>query len=217
MSLVVLAVATSLFGTDVLVPPIVPFSVGSTAKSNFTISARPEGNEKRLVVPGTIVCTDKEIDANGLRVYKIALDTKVGTNGKSIYELKTDAYSRPISCIELGEKVQQDATNSLIFMMRQPLWPTTKTASTWKTTLPNPGDIKKPIPVSCSATLGRDRKTITLVQEIIPQAEDQGQGIEFKSVLRVLAKTGQIVSINVTLAIAEDGKKVILLQFNEKS
>ncbi|MEI8283016.1 MAG: hypothetical protein WCG75_11460 [Armatimonadota bacterium] len=215
MSLITLVLATaSMTNADVTVPPMVPFTVGQVAKSSFKITVQQPGSDKPTVLPGKLERKDSRTEDKGVRVYTISLDAIDGNDGKSNFELKLDAAGIPISCQELGEKAQQDQMNSLIFMLQQPLWPKSTTASSWKASLPNQSDKTMPISIDCSAVMDKDGKTILVTQKIKPTKEIEAAGLSVQSIVKVDAKTGKVLSVHEVLEVKMEKSDNLKVQFD---
>jgi hypothetical protein len=215
MSFISLVLATASFiNADVMVPPMVPFTVGQVVKSSFKITVQEPGKDKPTELPGKMERKDTRTEDKGVRVYTITLDAAGGKEGKTTFELKLDAAGIPIACQELGEKAQQDQMNSLMFMLQQPLWPKATTASSWKASLPNQFDKTMPVSIDCSAEMDKDGTTILVNQKITPSKEIEAAGLNIQSLVKVDAKTGKVLSVRELLEVKIDKDNRLKVQFD---
>ena len=215
MGLISLVLATTFSAADVPVPPLLPFAVGSTSKHKSVVHYPDQGQGSPTELASNLTITEKRLEDKGVRVYTYEFDAKVAHN--TIYELKTDSLGRPLQCKDLVGEAGDTVMGPIMFMLRQPLWPTSKTASTWKSTIPDPTEKGKTIPVDCSAKMDTDGETIVLTQTLIKENAERGIPGAFITVLKIQAKTGRMKSMHQSIEFSVEKDKKFMIQFDEES
>jgi hypothetical protein len=201
MSLALTFLVLSSSQHNITVPIAPPFTIGSKTENSFTtfdIGGSTNGRQRdRSGLTGitfdscfSSMITRKSIrlDRNGNRVYLVMVPKK--SRVRTQIELTTNLSDRSLICKPVDENSSEMDRFSLL--MRQPLFPGTKSASKWKTTLPNPDQSDLPIQVHCSTTtLSGD----IILKQIVDSVELDNVKNYIEVTMRFDGKTGKLKNV----------------------
>ena len=207
----VFAVAIGL-NQSVVVPPVPSFRVGRSVSRNFRLTSF-DANAGTKIETGTMISMEKATEPDGIRLYSLRMTPD--HNPVFELELRTDLLGRPLNT-RCGDGAFLDSINSLLYLIRCPLWPTGTMTKEWLSTIPNPDQAGAAIAATCSAKMLPSGKSILLRQSTKDSLIEHGFGAILEAELTVNLKSGEVTALHESIEIVKDGKSSVAVVYEEK-